>query len=720
MAYGKDAAKTKREPIDEIALEQMARGFMRSSLGGPDSELAAIRERNLRAYNALPEGEFAPPDIDDRSAYVASDVADTVDGMLPQLMDVFVSDDKAVECVAKKPGEQAEQNAKHATGYLNHLFYVRNDGLNVLHDWIQDAALQKVGFVKVWAEEDAEDSKTTYEGQHPDQLAAILADGAQLEGEPEVDEDGGLTFTVVDESRRIKFCVACVAPNEMRVDHNSKWGDEPAAIGEVRQRRRFELEEMGFDLEGVGGENDRSSGEADALLGDGLGDDDHELHDSHKLYEYAELYFQIDADGDGVAEWVQLCLINGELQRVEQVDDHPYAEICLMPRAHAYFGDCPADRAYTIQKEQTNLSRALFDNVQFSTNQRTYVNTNASVEIGDLLDNRPGGVVRGKGPPGEAFGPIPTLPIPQTAWQMQEWLSSRLENRTGFTRYSQGMDADSLNKTATGVSIITSKADMRLRLMTRFAAQGIRKMFAKLLKLATKHQDQQDWFSVNGEWIPVNPFEWRDQFNISINVGLGHGTKEQQAQRVMAMLPLQMQGLQLGIVRPEQVANTIRLFAQVNEFKNPDSFVDAQPQGPGPQQIQQMQQQLQEMQQKLPQLEQENQQLKLANQNKDGELQIKAAEVELKARELEQKAAESQAEIELKQHAALRADHETQIKGAQADHAMQQPLDVAEQVSQLQEQMQALAELVSNIYTQQSPEDGEQVMDDPAAPLEGY
>lgn len=717
MAYGKDAATTKRDPIEDVTLEQMGRDLIQTGLGGPDSEIASIRERNLRAYNALPEGDFAPPEIDDRSSFVSSDVADTVDGMLPQLIDVFVSDDKAVECVAKKPGEQAEQNAKQATGYLNHLFYVRNDGLNVLHDWIQDAALQKVGFVKVWAEEDAQDSKQTYEGQTEDQLAAILTDGATLEGEPEVDEEGGLTFTVVDESRRTKFNVACVAPHKMRVGRTSKWGAEPDQIGEVEDRPRYQLEEMGFDLSDIGTGGDRYSGEAEAGLGAGRDEDESEIHDSYALYEYAELYFKIDADGDGTAEWVQLCLINGTLMRKETVDDHPYADICLMPRAHAYFGDCPADRAYIIQKEQTNLARALFDNVQFSTNQRTYVNTNAGVNIGDLLDNRPGGIVRGTGDAGSAFAPIPTIPLNQSAWQMQEWLSVRLENRTGFTRYSQGMDADSLNKTATGVSIITSKADMRLRLMTRFAAQGIRKMFAKLLKLATKHQDRKDWFSVNGEWHEVSPFEWRDQFNISINVGLGHGTKEQQAQRVMAMMPLQMEGLKLGIVQPRHIANTIRTFAQVNEFQNPDDFCDEDAQGPGPEQIQQMQQQMQEMGQKLQQTEQENQQLKLANQDKSGELQLKAGELELKSRELDQREQQAQADFALKVRDNDRADTETNIKGAQADHAMQQPLDVAEQVKTLQAQMDAMTQLVAQIFTPQSPEEGEPGTDAAAEPL---
>lgn len=680
----------RKDAIGDDELERIAREFMRSALGGPDTEIAAARERNLRAYNAMPEGEFAPPDIDDRSQFVSSDVADTVDGMLPQLLDVFVSDDKAVECQPKKPGPDAESSARQATGYLNHLFYVRNDGLNVLHDWLQDAALQKVGFVKVWAEELTEDAKQTYEGQTPDQLAALLEDGVQLAGEPEVDESGLLRFTTIDESKRMHFRVACVAPHEMRIDPNAKWGDDPAAIGHVSQRRRFELEEMGYDLSEIGSGGDVvDSGEADALLGEGQGDVDSELHDSHKLYEYAELYMQLDADGDGVAEWVQLCLINGALVSHEQVDDHPFAEICLMPRSHAYFGDCPADRAYIIQKEQTNLSRALFDNVYFSVNQRTYVNTRAAVNINDLLDNRPGGVVRGEGPPSEAFGQMPTQNIPATAWQMQEWLNVRLENRTGFTRYSQGMDADSLNKTATGVSIITSKADQRLRLMTRFAAHGIRKMFVKLLKLATKHQDGQDWFNVNGSWVPVSPTEWRDQFNITINVGLGHGTKEQQMQRLMALFPLQQMGLQVGVVGPEHIAHTIHEAARVNEFKNPERFASAEPITPPPQ-LQQMQAQLQEMGQKGQQLEQEN--LKLKADAEVGRVE--------KVRD------ELQADLEA---ARMELEQKAQQLGGDGDA-----------IAQLQQQVEALAALVIQLTQQPMPMDG-MGMDaggPPAAPME--
>jgi hypothetical protein len=712
------------EKIEHAELEGIARAFMANSLGGPGSEVSEQRERNLRAYAAQPEGDFAPPEIEDRSQYVSSDVADVVDGMLPQILDVFVSDDKAIDCKPTKPGPNSDAIAKQVTGFLNHLFYTRNEGLNVLYDWLMDAALQKVGFVKVWVEEQAEDSKQTYEGQPPEVLQLMLSEGMTLEGEPQQDERG-LTFTVVDESRRKVIRCESVPPHEMRVDGNAKYGKEPAAIGEVRPRRRFELEEMGLDLSDVGGESDDdASGERAALLGESDDDTNYELHDSHKLYEYAELYMQLDADGDGVAEWVQLCLVNGTLKKVEQTDGHPYGDLCLMPLAHAYFGNCPADRAYTIQKEQTNLTRSLVDNVYFATNKRTYVNTDASVNIGDLLDNRPGGMVRGKGKPSDAFAEIPTSPIPQTAWQLKEALAVSLEQRTGFTRYSQGMDADSLNKTATGVKIITAKSDVRLRLMTRFAAQALKKVFGKMLKLATKHLDREEWYEVNGAWQMVKPSEWRDQFNITTKVGLGHGTQEQQGQAVMAMVPLQQMGVQMGVVRPEHIANTIRTFATSQGFKNPDEFADAQPTGlPSPEQFKELQakvqQDMQAASEQIQQLTQENTALKGQVQNKQADTVLKAGELQLDARELALREQEAEANFALKARDSARNDAGLQLKGAQAAHQAQSQDVDSEQSEAIAALQQQVAWLIQ-ILTQQPAADAGTGMDAPAAPNGGF
>ncbi|MGK7355467.1 portal protein, partial [Salmonella enterica] len=56
---------------------------------------------------------------------------------------------------------------------------------------------------------------------------------------------------------------------------------------------------------------------------------------------------------------------------------------------------------------------------------------------------------------------------------MIELLESKKENRTGYTRYSQGLERDSLNKTATGVNRIMDASQKRMKLMARIMAEAL-------------------------------------------------------------------------------------------------------------------------------------------------------------------------------------------------------------------------------------------------------
>jgi hypothetical protein len=625
------------DKIDDQTLEGICANFLRSSLGGPGTDVAAARLRNLDAYNAEPAGDFAPPEVMDRSDFVDTEVADTIDGMLPQLMRIFVASDDAVEFKAKHP--DGEALAKTITGYINHLFYTDNDGFLVLYDWFKDALLQKVGHVMVWAEEESEDSQCTYEGLAEEQVAMLLQDGAQLVGEPMQDANG-ITVTVQYEGKRVRIKIAAVAPHEMRIDGNARWGAEPAAIGRVFLRPRFELDEEGIDTSELPEASWQTQSEAIAELGETSDISTQDIHESHRPVECAELYLKLDRDGDGIAEWLKVGMVGEKIAKkdgkldIEKVDDHPFCDICPLPKPHAYFGDCPADRAYQPQKQRTNLVRALLDNVYQSVNGRTYVNTNAGVNLDDLLDSRPGGIIRGTGPASDALFPMVQPNLGAPALQLAEFFKQWSENRTGFNRYSAGTDADALNKTKGGMELLTAKADMRTELIARFFALGVRKMFAKMLKLSIKHQDRQEWFQVNGSWVSVNPSEWKNLYNVSINVGLGHGTNDQRLQRLMAMFGMQLQGAQFGVVGPEHIGSTIRQAAMANEFKTPDQFASEKPSGPPvqalQQHLQQMQQQMQQMGQQLQQTQAENQQLKLANANKQGEHELKALELQSK------------------------------------------------------------------------------------------
>ena len=448
------------------------------------------------------------------------------------------------------------------------------------------------------------------------------------------------------------------------------------------------------------------------MLGEAADEAYSEPHESHALYQVAEAYIQVDRDGDGIAEWLKVCLIEDKLATVdgkpaiEQVDGHPFVWICPIPRPHAFFGDCPADMAIQPQKLRTNVVRAIQDNLYLTVNQRTYLNTNANVNIADWLDNRPGGVVRGEGPAGDAIQPIPQPSLGAPAYQFNEWLEGWKENRTGFTRYSQGTDANSLNKTATGVNIITQKADMRMELIARFFAVGMRQLFAKMLKLAVKHQQAEEMVQLNGQWVAINPSEWRDQLNVNIKVGLGTGSKEQQAARIMGLVQILQLGAQAGVVQPKHLAEAIRLYVEANEFKQPERFVDPEPTGmpPNPQAFQQMQQQAQEqmqqLQQQLQQMAQENEGLKAEKAAKEGDLALNAAKLQLQEREIDLKEAQIGADMQFRA-----ADQ--QMKGAETQQRMDSAANEGSAVAQLQEQVAMLSEVVGQIVQALQPQEPE-------------
>lgn len=77
---------------------------------------AADRAKAIDAYNRRPYGN----EEEGRSAVVASDVFDAVEGMLPDLIEVFTSSDKAV---AFEPvGPEDEESAEQVTNACNYVF----------------------------------------------------------------------------------------------------------------------------------------------------------------------------------------------------------------------------------------------------------------------------------------------------------------------------------------------------------------------------------------------------------------------------------------------------------------------------------------------------------------------------------------------------------------------------------------------------------------------
>lgn len=126
------------------------------------------------------------PAQDGRSKAVSTDVADTIEGMMPNLMDIFAGSDEVVRF--EPVGPEDEQAAQQETDYVNHVFMQQNPGFMVLYSFIKDALLSKVGIVKVWWEETEHEERETYYDLTQEQFAKLAQEVAASDGKMEIVE----------------------------------------------------------------------------------------------------------------------------------------------------------------------------------------------------------------------------------------------------------------------------------------------------------------------------------------------------------------------------------------------------------------------------------------------------------------------------------------------------------------------------------------------------
>src|SRR3954464_11841967 len=100
------------------------------------------------------------PAQDGRSRAVSTDVQDTIEGLMPSLMEVFCGSDEVVRFEPVGPEDVAA--AEQETDYVNHVFMQQNPGFLVLYSFVKDALLSKVGVAKVFWDRSESDQRETY------------------------------------------------------------------------------------------------------------------------------------------------------------------------------------------------------------------------------------------------------------------------------------------------------------------------------------------------------------------------------------------------------------------------------------------------------------------------------------------------------------------------------------------------------------------------------
>ena len=682
--------------MQEFDLQAIIENEIDNAIGYINTETVEERRDALMAYNREPYGN----EVEGRSTIVTGEVAEAVDGALPQLLRVFTQSDDVVRFEPKAPGD--EEKAKQATEYCNWVLMNDNPGFEVFQTWFKDALLQKAGVIKVWWNDETSVDKEKYENLSEEELTLLLADG-QMEvvkqrqtqiGEvpvpptpeqmmlaqqtnvpPEMTMQPVFSYnvTVKKINKKGSVKVENVPPEEFLISKKARRIADAPFVAHRRLTTRSELISMGFkadEIDELPAYDDLTfTPERVARFPNGEQPDDPSLDTSMDEIETFECYIRTDYDEDGIAELRRVFYAGGTILENEECDFIPFCSICPIPMPHKFFGHSLADRVVDIQKIKTTITRQMLDNLYLSNNARMAV-VDGQVNLDDMLTVTPGGIVRVKN--NQAITPLQVPLVAGQAFPMLAYMDEIQQKRTGVTQASQGLDPNILqNTTATAVAMVQNAGAAKVELIARiFAETGVKDLFKSILHLVCKYQDKERIVRMRGKFVAIDPREWSNEYDLTVNVGLGTGNREQQMAMVAAILQKQEQIMsQMGIanplVSPSQYRNTLGRFIESAGFKDTSEFfreitpemeqqmMQPQQQQPDPATaalMQQAQAQMQITQAKA----QADIQLNQAKAQADIQLQREkaAADIQLArekaAAQMELKSAEFQAEAQLK------------------------------------------------------------------------
>lgn len=579
--------------MDDYQLGSIVSGEITDALNHFDSEYTEERLRALDFYLGEPLGN----EVEGRSSVVATEVADTVEAIMPNLMRVFTANDKYVR-FAPRTAEDVEA-AEQASNYVNYVINQRNDGYKLLHTFFKDALLFRMGVIKFFWEEQEQVDEEEYSGLSEEELVMLMNDPdveiveqAETVMESMYSEETGETvplrseydLTVRVTRREGEIKVINVPPEEFLVSRHATSLEDAHFMAHRTSLTVSELVAMGYDrdlVEKYAGENELDTDREvnnrfqDIEAATGVDPADPTL----RSVIYHECIMNVDFDGDGIAERRRICAIGtdgSEILHNEPWDHIPFAVASPILMPHRLIGRSIYDMTEDLQVIKTTLMRQYLDSVYSSTLPRIAA-VEGAVNLDDLLDAQAGGIIRVRQP--GMIQPLAGASVGGEIRPLMDYLDTVKEQRTGMSAASQGLDANALqSSTASAVAATVRGAQIKLESYARTMAEtGVKDLFKGILALVLKHDANEKMMRLNNSFVPINPAEWKSQFDTIVQVGLGTTDDETKIAFLTQIAAKQEQILmQLGadnpLVSAPQYVNTLRSIAEIGGFKDADQF----------------------------------------------------------------------------------------------------------------------------------------------------
>lgn len=582
-----------KEIVSDEQLISMVETGVQNSTGDwlNSSELARERLKATYEYAGVADFHLAPQGV---STIVDTSTTEVIEAYTAVLSDLFLANKRLARFMPYDSTPSAIQAAKDASDITNYCIFKKNDGWELIQQWMKAALLWKNAVCRWGYVEDYDYVFEEYEKISQPNLDELLSeDGVEIVGDLQFENvfepmgsfneqpEAELMYVDVRIRKRInksKVKIELVPPENFRISRDATHIDDATFVGLQTEMTRSEIRkfypEMADNIDSWDELGD------DAWVGSLKYSQDIAARKQITGQEYSqgslqqevlpleanrevvvtECWMHVDRDGDGIAELKHFIIAGSHILYEEDCDEIPLASIVPIDIPFEFYGLSMADFTRSSTLASTAILRGFVENTYLTNYSPKLADPNV-VDFSALQNMKPKQIIATNGSPVGAVSSLPPEAISTGTVPLLEHLQTIKEQATGMSKAAQGLN-DTLYVSGNSeqkLSAVQSAAQKRIQhIARRFAETGFKRLINGVYSTMHKNMKEIIKYNIGGSLKSINVSNLPANMDVEVLLDIGENSNSsligKYGRIAGEILPaLQQQGAGM-VIKPEAVA----------------------------------------------------------------------------------------------------------------------------------------------------------------------
>lgn len=587
------AARGYKEVVSDEQLINLIESGVQNSTGDwlNSSDLAKERLKATYEYAGVADAHLTPQGV---STIVDTSTTEVIEAYTAILCDLFLSNQRLARFIPYSESPGAYKAAKDAAAVTNYCIFKKNNGWEMIQQWIKSSLLWKNAVIRWDYVEDFEYVFEEYEQISQAKLDELLSDDSieivgDLEFEnistkdEETDEDSVelmyINVRVRKTINKSRVKLELVPPENFRISRDATCIEDAYFVGIQTDMTRSEIRKYWPEASETVDDWDEL-GDNQSWLGSSKYSQDVSARKQVTGQEYyqgstqqqsmpleanrevtvTECWIRVDRDGDGIAELKRFIVIGTHILYEEDAESIPLSSIVPIDIPHEYYGLSMADFSRSSTLASTAILRGFVENTYLTNYSPKLADPNV-VDFSALQNMKPKQIIPTNGNPAGAVQALSPETISTGTVPLLGHLQLIKEQATGMSKAAQGLN-DALYVSGNSeqkLSAVQSAAQKRIQhIARRFAETGFKRLIAGVYETMHKHMKGKVQYNLDGVYGEVDMNALPSKMDVEIFLDIGENSNSTMISKLSKVgaevLPaLNQQGAGM-VIKPEAPA----------------------------------------------------------------------------------------------------------------------------------------------------------------------